>query len=211
MKKLTAVFIVLIIAVSLSGCILKSGDDLLSLPKPPSDYLALQKNLDKIGQSGAGLTSPVSGKNQAPIQLVDLDGDGEAEAISLFRLSDSSGQFRVYVHKKEGGSYSEVGYIEGHGDSIESISYPRSDSSGGRSILVSWRLGASELGMTVYSYENGRLRAMLDSEYSNLLIDDIDQDGTDEIVTVVKEAKTNRFAAKLYLFQNDTLKMASET
>ena len=150
---------------TLSGCLLKNGDDLLSLPKPPSDYLMLQKNLDAISAAGAALISPNTGNNQAPIQLVDIDADGVPEAISLFRLSDSSGQFRIYVHKKEGDSYRELGYIEGHGDSIESISYPRSSSDGERSILVSWRLGSLELGMTVCLYKNDRLTTVLDTEY----------------------------------------------
>ncbi|MCX7615674.1 MAG: hypothetical protein N2Z65_07970, partial [Clostridiales bacterium] len=161
MKKITAILLAASLFLILSGCILKGGDDLLSLPKPPIDFLALQKNLDKITASGAVLTSPNTGNNQAPIQLVDIDSDGEPEAISLFKLADSSGQFRVYVHKKEGNGYRELGYIEGHGDSIESISYPRSDSSGDRSILVSWHLGSLELGMTVCLFKNDHLTTVL--------------------------------------------------
>ncbi len=212
MKNLAVLIMAVVLSATLSGCMLKSGDDLLSLPKPPSDYLMLQKNLDVITATGASLTSPNTGKNQAPIQLIDIDADGEPEAISLFKLSDESGQFRIYVHKKDGDSYRELGYIEGHCDAIESINYPRFNSSGERSILVSWQLGSSpELGMTVCLYKDDQLKTVLDTEYSNLVIDDLDQNGSDEIITIINEAKTGRFSTKLHEFRNDSIKMISET
>ena len=78
----------LLMLLCLSGCYLKTGDELYSLPQPPEDYLDLQTALSAFLDSGAEYAAPVSGANRQSVQLVDLNADGVKEAVAFFRTAD---------------------------------------------------------------------------------------------------------------------------
>ena len=64
-----------------------SPTDLYSLPQLPEEYTELNSSLNQLLESGAEYAAPVSGSNIQPVQLEDLDGDGEEEALAFFRNS----------------------------------------------------------------------------------------------------------------------------
>ena len=67
----------------LSGCMLSASvEDLYALPQLPGEYRDLSQQIDEILASGAEYTSPSSGTNLQSVQLVDLDGDGNEEALA---------------------------------------------------------------------------------------------------------------------------------
>ena len=67
----------------LSGCSLKSPEDLYTLPRPPEEYDLLQQAITRVQQE-LGTTysttveyaAPLSGYNIQPVQMLDLDDDG---------------------------------------------------------------------------------------------------------------------------------------
>ena len=69
----------------LSGCFVKTVDELYTLPRHSDEYDRLELAIDAVlsGQS-AVYSAPVSGPNQQSVQLADLDGDGQEEAIAVF-------------------------------------------------------------------------------------------------------------------------------
>ena len=64
----------------LSGCFVKTVDELYTLPRHSDEYDRLELAIDAVlsGQS-AVYSAPVSGPNQQSVQLADLDGDGRAD------------------------------------------------------------------------------------------------------------------------------------
>ena len=75
----------------LSGCSLKSPEDLYALPEPPEDYDLLQQAITQVQQElGATYSTtveyaaPLSGSNIQPIQMLDLDDDGVQESAAAF-------------------------------------------------------------------------------------------------------------------------------
>lgn len=62
----------------LSGCFVKTVDELYTLPRHSDEYDRLELAIDAVlsGQS-AVYSAPVSGPNQQSVQLADLDGDGQ--------------------------------------------------------------------------------------------------------------------------------------
>ncbi|MCD8334565.1 MAG: VCBS repeat-containing protein, partial [Clostridiales bacterium] len=81
MKRLLAALCALSMLI-LSGCsfnVLESTDDLYSLPKASEEYTSLQESLQSLLDSGLEYAPPLSGSNTQPVQLQDLDGDGEQE------------------------------------------------------------------------------------------------------------------------------------
>ena len=75
----------LLLLLSASGCGFSfSPTDLYSLPQLPEEYTELNSSLNQLLESGAEYAAPVSGSNIQPVQLEDLDGDGEEEALAFF-------------------------------------------------------------------------------------------------------------------------------
>lgn len=175
-----------------SGCLFKSGDELLQAPKPSTDYIALQNKLDIELSKGSVYAPPESGSNRATIQLYDIDADAEEEAIAFFRESALSGIFNVIVYKKIGSEYIDMGRMSGNGNNIAEVAYPKLSAIGAGGIAVSWRISNQiEKGLTVAKFENGKLEVVLDTQYSSYFIYDIDYDGLDEIFVINQENGRN--------------------
>lgn len=57
-----------------------------------------------MAADGCSYSAPVSGSNQQSVQLVDLDGDGEEEAIVFARTAGEK-PLKAYVFDKKDGAY----------------------------------------------------------------------------------------------------------
>ena len=108
----------------LSACSIESGDGLASLPRLPGEYLALQQKVDAILDKGYVPAVAESGANRQAMQLQDIDGDGQNEIVSFYR-SATSGEYAVYIHKRQGDDYVELGSARGYGKYLREVSYPR--------------------------------------------------------------------------------------
>ena len=88
----------LLLLLSASGCGFSfSPTDLYSLPQLPEEYTELNSSLNQLLESGAEYAAPVSGSNIQPVQLEDLDGDGEEEALAFFRNSADEKPLKIYI------------------------------------------------------------------------------------------------------------------
>jgi hypothetical protein len=64
-----------------------SPEELYSLPALPAEYTELNNCISQMIDSGAEYAAPISGTNIQPVQMKDLDGDGQQEAVAFFRNS----------------------------------------------------------------------------------------------------------------------------
>ena len=86
MKKISALFLCCVVMLTASGCCFTlSPQELYSLPKLPTEYVELDDRINAILAEGAEYAAPISGTNIQPVQLVDLNGDGQEEAVTFFR------------------------------------------------------------------------------------------------------------------------------
>lgn len=209
-------FCALLAALSLlSGCTLKSGDELLAAPQPTPSYQALQTELKKELDKGEVIyASPERGENRSTVQLKDLDNDGEDEAIAFFRgsLQTTSNRFTVVVYKKLGEKYIKTGSVTGSGAAIRSVDYPTFSPSGECGIVISWRLteGESALGLTVCGFENSnKLVPVLETDYTAFELCDLTDDGKQELVTVSTDPLGKK-SARLYVYEAGTMRSVGE-
>lgn len=209
MKNNKKILLILMCLASMSGCMMKLGDELLVAPKPSMDYIALQNKIDSEISSGKVMSAPDSGSNRNTVQLIDIDADAEEEAIAFFRESAVSGVFNTIIYKKEQDKYFELGRIEGHGSSIDSVEYPKLNVIGAGGIAISWKISNQlEKGLTVATVLNGEVEVVLDTQYMSYFIKDIDYDGLDEIFIINKENDKN--ILQMYKMVDDNLKMVSK-
>ena len=90
MKRIILVGLLAALVVSLCGCFLDPAEYLYEIPKQPEDYYELQSAIEKAMPEGASYSPPTAGDNQQAVQLADLDGDGEDEAVVYLKTSGSS-------------------------------------------------------------------------------------------------------------------------
>ena len=108
----------------LGGCAQAPSDETFyRLPKLPAEYESLETLIDALLDGGAEYAAPTSGSNLQSVQMVDLDGDGEEEAVAFFRRSSDERPMKIYVFRAADDSYEQYCVIEGTANSIYSINY----------------------------------------------------------------------------------------
>ena len=101
MRNLLSLLLACLTAVTLTGCGLKSGEDLYQLPKASAEYESLQTCLENILDQGLEYSAPLTGSNLQSVQLTDLDNDGTNEAIAFFRDSSAESQsLKLYIFRQ---------------------------------------------------------------------------------------------------------------
>ena len=192
----------------LGGCSLKFGDGLLLLPKVPTEYVQLQQQLNAILQDGAVYAVADSGTNRQAVQLVNLDGTGDDEALAFFRTE--SGAYQVYAFRKEGERYTRIGMAEGYGTSLRAIYYPTlGDGRLGLAMCWGFDEGGS-YGMTVYDFGDQGMTVLMDIQYADVAIEDIDGDGAQEMAFAVRDSVTGLYSARVCQFREDQYRVLYE-
>ena len=190
----------------LSGCSPKLGGDVFALPNLPKEYVSLQNELNVIISNGAEYAAAENGVNRQAVQLVDLNADGTPEAIAVFTSGD--GAIKAYVFGYGEDRYAQIGVLESYGRRIWSVDYPVCSEKGDRAIALSVTFDDEvTYGMTVASVRDGELRQMLDLQYSEVLFEDTDSDGCDELFFAVRNGASGAYLAQMYKLSGDEYKL----
>ena len=174
-----------VILFSACGCSMGltfNPQDLYSLPKLPAEYTELDNCLKEILESGAEYAAPTTGTQVQAVQLVDLDGDGQEEAVAFFRNAADERPLKIYIFSATGQSYEQEAVIEGSGTSINSIAYEDLDRDGFTELVVGWRVSTDLLALSVYSLKDGEPVELLRTNYVRYAVTDLDSDQYEELV-----------------------------
>ena len=197
----------------LTGCTLKTGVDLMQLPKPNKDRQAITDELARVKSSDAVEDAPYQGENRNTVQMVDLDGDGVEEVVAFFRTPANGNTYEAVVLTKESDErYSYVGRVHGIGSRIDSVSYPVITPEGQRGIFLSMeQVGEQANHLIVADYTGENVLVMLETDYINMLSVDLDGNGTRELFLI--SGQDTRRIASIYAYdaKNRGLKMMSES
>ena len=167
----------------LSGCMMMATvEELYALPKLPAEYQALSAQIESILARGAETISPTSGAKLPSVQLEDLNGDGEQEAIAFFRNNNDERPMKIYIFRAVDEVYEQVAVIEGSGTSIHSIRYLDMNGDGIKEILVSWRVSAQVQALSVYGLDHFQPIALMSTAYARYEATDLDGDDILELV-----------------------------
>ncbi len=114
-------------SLTLSGCTLKTGVDLMQLPKPNKDRQAISDELERVHSTDAVEDAPYEGENRNTVQMVDLDGDGVEEVVAFFRAPANGNTYEAVVLSKledapyEGENRNTVQMVDLDGDGVEEV------------------------------------------------------------------------------------------
>ena len=75
-----------LLAAALTGCGFSddSVEELFTLPRMAEEYTGLTQELEALITQGYEYASPTGGRNIQSVQMADLDGDGQQEALAFF-------------------------------------------------------------------------------------------------------------------------------
>ncbi len=188
-RRITALAAALLLSLLLSGC---SGftlefdpEKLYTLPELPAKYTELNARLSAIQEDGAEYAAPASGTNIQPVQLTDLDGDGQQEAVAFFRKAEDEKPLKIYIFFAEGDRYERSAVIEGSGASVYSVAYSDLDGDGRTELIVGWRVNPELQALSVYALPpTGPLELLRSVSYVRYAIADLNNDGLQELVVL---------------------------
>ena len=209
-RKLRLLPLLLAACILLSGCMFTASvEDLYALPQMPEQYTDLEAQITALLASGAEYAAPVSGTNLQPVQMVDLDGDGQEEALIFLRNSADEKPLKIYVFHMEDDAYRQVALLEGSGTSIYSVSYSDLTGDGEQEILTGWRAGADTKALTVYSVGDFAPKLLLSTTYSRYSLQDMDGNGTPELTVLRADTEEGCLAENYALSSGGTLELRS--
>lgn len=212
-KQIRVLTAALLLAMILSGCggfhLEFNPEELYALPELPAKYTELNAQLNAILEGGAEYAAPTSGTNIQPVQLTDLDGDGQQEAVAFFRKADDERPLKIYIFSALGDSYEQSAVIEGSGASVYSVVYSDLDGDGRTELIVGWRVNAELQALSVYALPAAGptelLRSVSYVRYANA---DLNGDGLQELV-VLHSDEEGEGVADYYDWQGGTLALQS--
>jgi hypothetical protein len=194
----------------LSGCLFQSVDELYSLPRLPEDYYDLQDCLDEVLTGGAEYAAPVSGSQQQAVQLVDLDGDGEKEAMAFVKTTGER-PLKVYIFRKVEGTYALASLIEGDGSAFQSVEYAQLDDDSALELILC-RQVSDQVPQAISAYDlSDQLAAteLLSTTCADYRTADLDSDGINELLLLCNDDETGD-VAKLYTYADGLLEKTGE-
>lgn len=164
----------------LSGCAMKTVDEMYCLPKRSEAYQELQKVLDTELQD-MEYCAPLSGMNQQPVQAADVDGDGVSEFL-VFAKASGERPLRILVIEREDQTFTLTDTLQFSGTAFDQVEYMAMDDRSGVELVVGIQLSNQLLrSVSAYTFTEGKGEKLLDVNYTNFLTVDLDRDNRDEL------------------------------
>lgn len=207
MKKGIKLLLLGLLLLMTAGCSLHSPEELYTLPEPPAEYRSLDLRIQEtMSALGAEYAAPLTGNNIQTVQLQDIDGDGEEEAIAFFRVTGDAKPLKVYIFKQNGdNSYDTYAVIEGEGTAIYSINYENLGGSAAAEVVVSWRMSEKVHSLAAYAVNANSVTELMRTGYTRYKLIDIDMDNRQEIVVLQVDTTEGKSRAEVYDYQEGGL------
>lgn len=189
--------IALIFVFLLSGCGGNAQSGIFALPEMPETQSALLETVSQVCLDGFEFAEPCSGVNRYPVQLVDLDGNGEDEGIVFLRDALGSYKTYIYIFEQTDSVFTLFDIIEGREKDIYTVSYSKVLGGDGYELIVKW--GAEEKenhSITVHTLTADGMEKTLDISAGQFSVSDISGDGENELLAVAK--RDGRVYADIY-------------
>ena len=185
--------------------------DLMQAPKLSEDQAEIYEALTgAVGSPDIQLKYPRKGGYRSAFVMFDLDEDKEEEALVFYNVPSWGTNVRIMVLDHQGEQWVSVYDAVGEGTDVTEADFRILTGSGRHCMLIGWEQGTSEnTKMSVYDYVDGQFRVLFESEYSQMLIEDIDGDKVEEILLGIFKASSKTGSIRLINETGDGLQWVS--
>lgn len=188
----------------LGGCSApSSAQDLFTLPQLPIEYSDLSRQINGLIADGYEYASPTSGRNIQSVQMVDLDGDGDEEAVAFFRRSSDEKPLKIFIFGANNDTYELMCTIESSGTAVDSVYYQDLTGDGRLELVVGWRISTDVQTVAAYAVQREPV-ALMQSSYVRYSIEELDGDGIPSLLIFRPDDEGNSIA-EFYSWRNDVM------
>ncbi len=186
--------LLLLFCLLLTGCssFQMSLTDMMQAPRLTEDQAEIYEAVTgAVGNADVQLKYPRQGKYRSAFVLFDLDADGQEEALVLYNVPSRGDNVRIMILDRPEEKWVPVYDAVGEGTDVTELDFRRLTASGRYNILVGWEKGtSSNTHVSVYDYAAQQLKVLFESDYVQMLLEDIDLDGQDEMLLTVFRANS---------------------
>lgn len=209
LKKLKLISL-LLSAVLLSGCGMRTVHELYQLPKRSEENNNLQSVIDSV-MNGLEYCAPLSGEHPQTVQMADLDGDGVPEYL-LFAKGSTEKPLHILVFREVDNEYVLSDTIQSAGAAFDVVQYARVDDRPGYELIVGHQVSDQVTrSVTVYSFEKGKASVLMNANYTKFVTCDLNADGrTGLLVLRPGEAIEQNGVAEVYYYGNGIIERSNE-
>ncbi len=188
-----------IASMTVTGCslFLPPGDMIKS---PVSAYASTTKDekafhiVSEFLPPNAEIINPQNVQEQRGIQLKDINGDGKAEIIALYKVKGNEEQHRLIVlQEEEGKGWSKLLDYRAEGYTADFFKFADITNDGKDDILIGWRLGGTTCGLDIFTWKDNQLKKIASDYYSKI-----------ELGTVTEPNKKQDDRVTIALWKHDT-------
>ena len=208
--KRRAFIVVLIVGLLLSGCTMKTIDQMYCLPKRSEESNNLQSAID-AAMVELEYSAPVSGENQQTVQMADLDGDGKLEYL-LFAKGTAAQPLRILIFRNINGDYIHADTIKSNGTEFDQVEYAKMDDSNSIMLIVGKKISDQvSRTLSVYTFTADGMEQLITTNYRKFLPTDLNKDGISELFVLRSGmTETDNGLAEFYTLENGTMERSNE-
>lgn len=191
------------------SCDRRSIEDMLVAPSLTADQSAVINAIDSYSDEKVVLKYPTSGDRRYPIQFIDLDSDGDLEAVVFFAIPSEGMYAQMAVLEKVKDQWEIKSVVDGRGTDIRTVRVTYFGGSSKRLLLVEW-FTTNKRGeeLSAYRYTDEKIVSDFDDTSTSLRVFDFNNDGYDEFCYVSTDIM-GRFVLKYVDTSNSAIAVAS--
>lgn len=194
----------------LCGCVM-TVDEMYCLPRRSEGYTNLQSVMESA-MGDMAFSAPISGENQQPVQMADLNGDGVEEVI-VFAKGTQEKPLHIMIFSREAENYQLYAAIDTTGTAFDRVDYVQLDDAPGMELIVGRQVQNQILrSLSVYGFSGSAPERLLTAGYQRYLTCEMNGgDEKKEIVTLGPgAAETDPAAVQVYAMVRGQLALAGE-
>lgn len=209
MKKIKLISI-LLVALLLSGCGMRTVHDLYQLPKRSEEYNNLQSAIDSV-MGGLEYCAPLSGEHLQTVQMADLDGDGIQEYL-LFAKGVTEKPLHILIFREINDEYVLSDTIQSAGAAFDVVQYARVDDHPGYELIVGHKVSDQVTrSLSVYNFVNGKASVLMSANYTKFVTCDLNADGRTGLLVLRPGAVVEQNGiAEVYYYSSGTMERSNE-
>lgn len=138
-KKCIAIILCGCLCMGLCSCSLTdtSIDELMRPPQLSQSRQQVQSAINQLLGTAHQLIVPAGGAHRSSINLADLDGDQQNEAICLFTTGDTQ-LIEVLILQKSEEDWLEIGRYASDATAVDKVEFADLDQDGNKELLIGW-------------------------------------------------------------------------
>lgn len=204
MRKTTMIY-VLLAALLLSGCAMRTVEDMYTPPRRSAEYEDLQRAIDSA-MEGLEYAAPLSGEYRQSVQMADLNGDGKEEYL-LFAKDTSENPLKIMIFTRDEEGCRLTQTLESRGSAFDMVKYVDLDGNGGLELVVGRQISNLILrSVSVYSFPELQPKQLMSVNYSRIVPADLNGDGISELMIITRgESDEDNAIAALYQYEDGAM------